>query len=153
MGLWFRVFGASSKEIEPSALSQDANSFGVPVEVLFHSDDGGWTSAELHFGEGTPIYLERFLATEEGMRTELNTWAAYIETCDYAPNHVKLMERMIQTAQMFTLRKPIDHADEVQMDRLCFGICSYLAQATDGFFQVDDQGFFTADGTILLQEY
>ena len=29
----------------------------------------------------------------------------------------------------------------------------YLAAATQGVYQVDDQGFFSPDGTLLLQEY
>jgi hypothetical protein len=33
------------------------------------------------------------------------------------------------------------------------GLCRFLARATDGFYQVDDEGFFEADGTLLVKEY
>ena len=83
----------------------------------------------------------------------MNSWAAILETCDYSPNHTMLMERIIQTAQMITIRKPIDHSDEITMDRLCLELCQYLAAATDGIYQIDDDGWYAADGNLLLKEY
>jgi hypothetical protein len=101
----------------------------------------------------TPVHLERYLATEEGIRADLNSWAAWLETADYSPNHGPLMQHVISTRQLFTLRRPIDHADEVLVEKLCLGVCRFLSGITDGVYQVDDEGFFAADGTLLLQEY
>jgi hypothetical protein len=152
MGLWYRVFGRSEMPVEPGGILAYLRSLSQSVTGRFDGEPN-WVSAELAFADTTPLRLERFLATEEGIRDELNTWAAFLETCDYSPNHVQLMERVIQTKQLFTLRRPIDHADEVLVEQLCVGLCQLLAWATDGVYQVDDVGFFAADGTLLLQEY
>jgi hypothetical protein len=150
MGLWYRVFGANDVLPAPGAILE---ALGGGARGDFADDGAGWYAAALHVGDGTPLHLERFLATEEGIRAELNTWAAWLETCDYSPQHAALMERVIQTKQLFTLRRPIDHADEVLVERLCEGLCRFLAGATEGLWQADDRGFFAADGALLLQEY
>ena len=152
MGLWYRVFSRGDAAVKPDDLLAYLNAQGIVAAGRFDGGDG-WLSAEIACADTTALYLERFPSTEEGIRAELNNWAAYLETCDYEPNHTPLMERMIQTKQLFTLRRPIDHADEVLVDRLCLALCRFLASATDGVYQVDDAGFFAADGTVLLREY
>ena len=153
MGLWYRVFGRGEEQPAPGAILEHLNGLGAVVRGDFAGDEAGWFRAELAFADTTPLHLERFLSSEEGIRAELNSWAAFLETCDYSPNHGWLMEWMIQTRQLFTLRRPLDHADEVLVERLCVGLCRFLARATGGFYQADDEGFFEADGTLLLQEY
>jgi hypothetical protein len=151
MGLWYRVFGRSDVAVKPDELLAYLNAQGTPVTGRFAGEDG-WLSAEIVFADKVPLYLERFPSTEEGIRAELNNWAAYLETCDDNPIHVPLMEQVIQTLQLFTLCRPMDSAGEVLVERLCVAACHYLARATDGVYQVDDQGFFAADGTLLLRE-
>ena len=63
------------------------------------------------------------------------------------------MERVIQTRQLYTLRQPVDHADEVRLEKVSLGICRFLATESHGVYQSDAEGFFAADGTLLLQEY
>jgi hypothetical protein len=153
MGLWYRIFGASDTMPEPAGIDACLGGAGVPARISWAADSQGWYRAEIAIGEGTPLVLERWVADEEGIRAELNTWAAYLETCDYSPHHQPLMERTIQTRQLFTLRRPIDHSNEVLIDRACVALSQYLAQFTEGFYQADNQGFFAADGTLLVQEY
>ena len=98
---------------------------------------------------GRPITVERFGADEEGIRAELNSWAAYLETHESSPHHLPLMERTIQSRQLFTVERPDDEASSA---RLCEALCRHLAGQTGGFFQVDEQGFFAADGTLLVGE-
>jgi hypothetical protein len=150
MGLWYRVFGRSNSEVSRDALRAH---LGSAITCIFSSDTSAWQSAELHFATTTPLHLECFQAEEEGIRGELNSWAAFLETCDYDPNHAALMERVVQTKQLFTLRRPIDNSDDVLVERLCTGLCRFLAAETDGIWQADDEGFFAADGTLLLREY
>jgi hypothetical protein len=90
--------------------------------------------------------LERYLAEEEGIRAELNSWAAWLETHENAPEHTHLMERMIQTAQLLTL-----HGGEGP-EQICIDLCRFLAGATAGVYQIDERGFFAADGTLLVVE-
>jgi hypothetical protein len=151
MGLWSRVFGRGDAVPEPAALV--AALAGAPVATDFRGDAEGWFAAEIGFAAGSPLVVERFLATEEGIRAELNSWAAYLETCDYSPHAAALMERMIQTRQLFTLRRPLDAADDVLVEKVVVALCRALASAADGVYQIDDAGFFAADGSLLVQEY
>src|SRR5215475_6522172 len=85
MGLWFRVFGGNDEQPEPAALLAYLHAQGLAVPGHFRGDDEGWFAAEFEMEAGaTPLYLERYLATEEGIRADLNTWAAWVETCDYS---------------------------------------------------------------------
>ena len=151
--MWYRVFARSEAEVAPAALLEHLQSRGVQVRGNFRGDDLGWTGAELLLGAGTPVFLERYLAEADGIRADLNSWAAWLETADYSPNSGPLMERVIQTKQLFTLRKPIDAADEIALDLLCLEASQFLAASADGVYQIDDAGWFAADGTMLVQEY
>lgn len=152
MGLWYRVFGRSDCEVTRDAIWCCLAEEGATVAADF-TGDGAWVRAEVRFAPSTPLHLERFTADEEGIRAELNAWAAFLETCDYEARHAELMERVVQTRQLFTLRRPIDAANEVLVERLCVSLCRLLAEQTDGVWQADDEGFFAANGTLLLQEY
>jgi hypothetical protein len=152
--MWYRVFGISENVPQPAALQEHLHGLGITPRAHFRGDEQGWLGAELTLAEGTtPLHLERYLATDPDIRHELNTWAAVLETSDYSPNHVPLMQHMISTKQVFTLRKPIDHPDEVLLDKVCLAVCQFLASHTEGVYQADDEGFFAADGTLLLREY
>lgn len=151
--MWHRVFGRSDNPLLPSDFLEHLHAQDLPVTAHFRGDDLGWTATELRLGQGSPVYLERFLAKEDDLRDDLNSWAAFLETCDYSPNHTSLMERVIQTVQLITVRKPIDHSNEVLVDRLCIEICRYLASRCDGIYQIDGEGWFDAEGKLLLQEY
>lgn len=151
--MWHRIFGRNEATVAPSTLLEHLHGLGLAVEGRFRGDDLGWTAAELRLGAGTPVYLERYLTNADDLRDDLNTWAGFLETCDYSPNRGLLMERAIQTAQLITVRKPVDHADDVSLDRLCLAVCQFLAAATDAVYQIDNVGWFAADGTLLLTEY
>jgi hypothetical protein len=154
MSLWYRVFGTNDVQPEPAALLEAVRALGIEATAEFGGDEQGWFRVALTFAaDATPVHLERYLATEEGIRADLNSWAAWLETADYSPNHGPLMQHVISTRQLFTLRCPIDHADEVLVERLCVGVSRFLARTTDGVYQVDDEGFFAADGILLLKEY
>jgi hypothetical protein len=143
MGPWYRVFGSNDAQPAPAAILECLQGPGHPVRGDFTGDEAGWYAAAIHCGD-TVLELERFLVTEEGIRGELNNWAAWLETCEHSPQHVPLMERVIQSRQLFTLRGP----DE----RLCVALCRFLAEATEGVWQADDAGFFATDGTLLVPE-
>lgn len=150
-GLFWRVFAGSDTMPGQEALA--ASLAGHAATISFHADADGWFSAQITFGDGGPLVLERWLHDEEGIRAELSAWAGFLETCDYSPYHIALMERCIQARQLFMLRKPIDCPNEVQADRLCAYLCQQLAHSADGFYQADGLGFFSADGALLIQEH
>ena len=152
--MWYRVFGRSSNDVPPAALTAHLHEASLPVEPHFKGDDLGWTSGELRLaGLNTPVLLDRYLAKEDAIRDDLNAYAAILETCDYSPNHASLMERVIQSQQLVVLRKPLDAINEVALEKLLIESCRFLASHTDGVYQIDGEGWFSADGTLLLQEY
>jgi hypothetical protein len=152
--MWYRVFGKLAAEPTPVALAESLHAAGLAIEPHFKGDDLGWTSGELRLpAGGTPILLERYLASADAIRDELNAFAAELETCDYSPNHRSLMERAIQTNQLIVLRSPLDARDEVTAERILLHCCHFLANLTEGVYQIDGKGWFAADGELLLQEY
>ena len=154
MSRWYRVFARGEQQPAPAVLLQHLRGLGVAGPVHFRGDEAGWTSVEISLAEGFSLLnVECFLASEPGIRAELNNWAAWLETCDYSPNHGPLMQQVIQTQQMIVIRKPLDAIDEVTLDRLLVATCRFLAARTDGVYQIDGQGWFSANGLLLLQEY
>ena len=152
--MWYRVFGLNESEPAPAGLAEHLHAAGIVVEPHFRGDDLGWTSGELRLpGGGTPVLLQRYLAKEDDIRDDLNAHAAELETCDYSPNHGRLMQHAVQTKQLITLRSPIDAIDEVARDRMLEESCRFLAAATDGVYQIDGRGWFSASGELLLAEY
>jgi hypothetical protein len=156
MSQWFRVFGGGAA-VEPAALLEHLHGQGFAVAGHFRGDERGWFRAELAFtDDAPPVVVERYLADEEGIRAELNTWAAWLEEQQGSPHAVPLMERLIGTQQLFTLHQPDEDAEDVEdaalVERLCLVCCRYLAGVTDGVYQADGGGFFAADGTLLVPE-
>jgi hypothetical protein len=151
--MWSRVFGSIVDEPSLAALVEHLRVTGCDVVPHFKGDDLGWTEGELHLPGGSPVMLARYLTAEDELRDDLNAYAAELETMDYDPNHRTLMERVIQTHQLITVRRPVDHADESRLERLIELTVRYLATATAGVYQVDGLGWFAADGTKLLTEY
>ncbi len=147
--MWHRIFAASDAEPSPAALLERLHAL-APVAGRFHGDDAGWFRAELVVAETTPFALERFLSTEEGIRAELNSWAAHLESSGDGPETVRLMERIIQSRQLFTVERPA--GDAPLLDDLCLSLCRFLAETADGVYQIDGRGFFAADGALLLRD-
>src|SRR5687768_6861294 len=135
MSRWYRVFGRSEEQPPPEAVLEHLRTLGITGPARFRGDADGWTSLEFNSAGGTPLVLERYLSTETGIRAELNSWAAWLETCETSPHHVALMERMIQTKQLYTLRSPADETSS-----FCAKLCRFLARATDGVYHVDGEG-------------
>jgi hypothetical protein len=157
MTQWFRVFSRGAAAVEPAALLEHLHGRGFPVTGHFRGDDRGWFRAELVFADDAPpVVVERYMADEEGIRLELNSWAAWLEEQEDNAHAVSLMERLIVTREVFTLHQAVEDADDLDdadlAERLCLTCCRYLAVATDGVYQADHHGFFAADGTPLVPE-
>jgi hypothetical protein len=128
----------------PAAILQYLASVAASVRGEFAADATGWYQADLHTDD-VSIQLERYLAGEEGVRAELDSWAAWLETRECSPEAFPLMERLIQTAQLFTLQASAESA-------VSEPLCRFLAAATAGIYQIDGRGLFAADGTLLVSE-
>jgi hypothetical protein len=151
--VWSRVFGRSKDAVPPAKLVEHLHAQGLKVEPHFKGDDLGWTAGELRLAIGTPILLERYLTAEDDLRDDLNAFAAELETMDYSPNHTMLMERVIQTQQLMTIRKPANCPDESLVENVIGATLKYLAVNCDGIYQIDRAGWFDASGNELIHEY
>jgi hypothetical protein len=149
--MWYRVFGSNDASVEPAGLLEYLHGQGFAVRGNFRGDDQGWFAADVQV-EDQMVSLERYLATEEGIRADLNSWAAWLETVTENPHSRPLMQQVIGTRQLFTLHSPDDDPDEAEVRPLCLTLCRFLARETAGFYQVDNEGFFAADGTLLVKE-
>jgi hypothetical protein len=147
--LWYRVFGLSEAAVEPAALLEYLHGLGLDAAGHFRGDEQGWFHAQLTPPGEAPVELERYHAGEEGIRDELNTWAAWLETHEDNPHHGPLMRHMIGTRQVFTLQQ---HEEGEDTANLCLALCRYLARQTEGVYQADGRGYFSAEGTLLVSE-
>lgn len=127
MARFYRVFGTG--ETCPPQTVLPGATFGVT--------DGVWFWAEL-----PGIRVERFEVTEEGIRGELNSWAAVVEATLDEP--AALMERVIQSQQLFTVA-----AEQPEHEPQAEQVARALASATSGCYQADEGGWHEADGTLL----
>jgi hypothetical protein len=144
--MWYRVFGVRAAEPNAGALLEWLNRVAV-VRGRFHGDDAGWFHAELQ-SDDLALLVDRYTVDEEGIRAELNTWAAAVEASDEDAGDTALLEHLIQTQQLFML----EGAETASGRRLCVALCQYLAQVTDGIYQMDGQGLFACDGRLLWRE-
>jgi hypothetical protein len=144
--MWYRVFGSSEVEPPPPALLEFLQTLDPGIRGHFRGDDLGWFAVELRLPEGGIMTLERFLSTEDDIRAELNHWAAWVES--NGEDVHRLMQQIISTKQVFTLRIEDEEADEA----LYVDLCRYLAGITEGVYQIDGQGFFDAAGGRLIAE-
>jgi hypothetical protein len=151
--MWYRVFCRLDAIPTAAELLAALQSAGLSVRGQFRGDDLGWTAAAITLGPGTPVQVERYLTDADDLRDDLNTWAAYLETLDYSPNSGRLMEHVIQSRQMVTVRKPLDHPNEVEAERACETIVRLVAARGDGVYQVEGDGWYDDKAELVLKEY
>ncbi len=150
--MWLRVFGALETLPEPDALTRTVMEISPAAQTRFEPGEHGWQRAEIQLPDGTILYLDRFRRDEEGVRGELQAWAAYLETRDDNPNNLLLMQHVTSSQQVFALRPQEEVPDQAMLDRVCIALCEFLAGTTEGVYQIDGRGFFSAGGRLMLDE-
>jgi hypothetical protein len=151
--MWLRVFSVKEQAPEPAKLLEHLQAQGFQVRGDFGGDSLGWFRAELHLeGAEEPIPLQRYLANEEDLRDDLNSWAAWLETVEGNRQARRLMQQMIGSAQVFTFQLAPDLDEDEPALQMCLAACKYLAQETQGVYQVDHKGFYAPNGTLLVAE-
>jgi hypothetical protein len=152
--MWLRVFAPSTVEVPPETVAERLHACGLAVVPHFKGDAHGWTSAELHLPNGgSPILLARYLTKEDDLRADLNSHAAELETMTHSPHALRLMELVIQTQQMMTVRKPVHQPNESTVEDGCEHLARFLAAATGGVYQIDGKGWFDSQGERLVEEF
>ncbi len=153
MTLWYRVFGGNDVHPEPAALLEHLHGLGLEVRGHFRGDEQGWFRADLTLAEGDGVVeVECYHATEEGVRAELSTWAAWLETTPEGLLQDRLMLHVIGTRRVYTLHPAEDAEDADATGEVCLALCRLLARETAGVYQVDGRGFFDVGGTLLVAE-
>jgi hypothetical protein len=151
--MWYRVFCTSEEEPRPEAMMECLRGIGLEVSGTLRTDDQGWFVADFTVNGGVAImHIERFLAQEDGIRAELNTWAAWAESAHEYPPPTCLMQEIISTKQLFAWQRPASNNPGINIDRACLELCRFLANKINGVYQVDGEGFFSNDGTPLVGE-
>ncbi len=146
--MWQRVFASRPTGPAPADLLAHLHAAGFATTARFTGDDDGWFRAELvHEATGQAYELQRYLATEPGIRDELNAWAAWVELCD-TPFQSALMQHLVTTQQVYTLKAVGDTPDLAFSEALL----RWLAGHTAGVWQRDGAGFLRDDGTRMLAE-
>jgi hypothetical protein len=146
-----RVFGTAVAQPPQAALLQALQLAGRSLTGKFTQTEQDWVLADLAPEHGDwAVQIDCYRRHEEGIRANLNTWAAWLETMEANANHVWLMQHMISTEQLYTLS--LTGAERPEAEEVCVAACRFLARETAGVYQVDGQGFFGADGRLLLAE-
>ncbi|MFO0965213.1 MAG: hypothetical protein U0793_06465 [Gemmataceae bacterium] len=150
--MWYRIFAANDAPLPPTDLLSSLRERGFPITGHFRGDDDGWFHALLTEEDGEPLLeIQRYRSDEEGIRRELNSWAAWIEETLGEEKGGPWMARLIASRQVITMR-PADGAEMEATDELSRLLCVYLAAATDGLYQIDGAGLFAADGSRIAAE-
>src|SRR5439155_11478288 len=113
---------------EPAAILEHLHGLAA-VTGNFGGDDAGWYYADLVVSGSVPLRVDRYKSDEIGIRAELNSWAAWVESTGA---DAALMERFIQARQLFTFR-----AADPSVGDLCLALARFLATATAGLYQID----------------
>jgi hypothetical protein len=135
---WYRVFGSRAEAPDLSRLR---------AVYRLAADEHGWYQVHIPLLWGE-IELNRWQPKDDGIRAELNTWAAWVEA-NAQPELPDLMRHIVTTQQLFTW-----FIDPTAVDAAAFSdmLCRFLCEATGGIFQIDGVGFVQPDGTLLVQE-
>ncbi|HLN27154.1 MAG TPA: hypothetical protein VK395_05380 [Gemmataceae bacterium] len=153
MGPWYRVFGSNDRQPAAEAIARHLQGLGIEAAIEVDEDDLGWYRLIIGLAvRGQNLRIERFLSSEQGVRAELNTWAAWLETREENPHHESLMQRIIATSQLIAWQCPGERPAILESASPSIELCRLFAGATDGIYHVDDQGFFNADGALLVKE-
>jgi len=152
--MWYRVFGMNQAPLFPADVLEFLDRKHPGVTGHFRGDDSGWFYAELTLPDSdVRIEMARYLANEEGIRREMNGWAAWIEDVLGEEKGGPWMQRLINTAQIITLRLGDEEAEiESAVDALLAILCHYLAGLSEGIYQIDGRGMFQADGEVIAVE-
>jgi hypothetical protein len=145
--MWYRVFASNPDEPNPVRMVEYLHSLGHSFTPHFTGDDLGWTTARLDFAYGTPLAVNRYLTKADDLRNDLNAYAAELETQEDKPNSVVLMEKVIQTQQLFTFENTGG-----QLEAICDDLARWLANQTAGIVQIDGRGWLDSQGDLLLRE-
>ena len=147
--MWYRIFSVTPEEVGPAVIAEHLHAHGRKVEPHFKGDEFGWISGELKLPAGGIVRLDRYLTEEDGIRSELNAFAAEIEDLEESQRSARLMEIVIGTKQLVAISKEEDTGAEV--DQTCEETARFLTKQSQGVLFIEDRGWFGPDGEELIR--
>ncbi|NBR06211.1 MAG: hypothetical protein EBT92_10610 [Planctomycetes bacterium] len=148
MAGWFRVFLLQEDGPKPSGIMERLQALMPEVNGKFRTDEDGWFQLILSHSVIGELILDHFMASEKGVRSEINTWAAWLES----KQQFDLMERIIQVKQILSFEVTPEMEENVP-DALVFRRISLaLAELAQGFVHIDGIGFLESDGRLLIED-
>ncbi len=151
MFIWHRVFGILEDEPGTAHLCAELARNGVDVRPAFRGDDLGWFEARLELvGRSAVLQVNRYLVAEERMRSDLNSWCAWLETLPEGASRDSVLDSLVATTQVFTIFE--DALDEEAASPACGILTRWLAQKLGGVYQIDGKGFFDSSGRLMVEE-
>ncbi len=152
MFTWHRVFGSLEKEPPPAELCEELLRHGFAVRPHFRGDERGWFAARLEWEDGSSsLNVGRFLVQDDNLRGDLNSWCAWVETLPESAAHEVLLDTFVCTKQLFTFYADAEPEGEAASPG-CLILCRWLAQQTQGIYQIDGQGVYDKLGTLLVAD-
>jgi len=146
---WLRVFARGESAPPLEHLHLELRRRWPDLETSFQYDDEGWLECRLQIAAARPpTILRRYTRAADDIRGELQSWAAWIESQPPSEQRQPLMEHVMTAQQAFTLEVP----GEPDESELALAVARYLARAAEGVCQVDGEGFYDAQGRLLLAE-
>jgi len=147
------VFGGNHLEPRPEVLLEHLQRQGFDVSGHFRGDGRGWFSVELTCTSSpAPLSMNRYLADEDGIRAELNSWAAYVETITSEREAAPLMQRLINARQIYVIEQPFQAIEAGEAVDFGSSLCRFLAETTEGIYYANGRGFFAPDGRMLIDD-
>ena len=148
MAGWFRVFLLQEDGPKPSGIMECLQSLIPEVKGKFRTDEDGWFQLILDHPSIGELTIDHFLTSEKGVRAEINTWAAWLES----KQRFDLMERIIQVKQILSFEVTPEMEDNVSDALVYKHLALALAALAEGVVHMDAVGFLESDGTLLIED-
>ena len=148
MAGWFRVFLLQEDGPKPSGIMECLQSLIPEVKGKFRTDEDGWFQLIIDHSSIGELIIDHFLTSEKGVRSEINTWAAWLES----KQQFDLMERIIQVKQILSFEVTPEMEDNVSDSLVYKRLALALAALAEGIVHIDAVGFLEPDGTLLIED-
>ena len=148
MAGWFRVFLLQEDGPEPFRIMECLHSLIPEVKGKFRTDEDGWFQLILDHSSIGELTIDHFLTSEKGVRAEINTWAAWLES----KQQFDLMERIIQVKQILSFEVTPEMEDNVSDLLVYKRLALALAALAEGVVHMDAVGLLESDGTLLIED-
>lgn len=150
--MWQRIFLAEALPVDAEELLESVRAAGFRIAAQFRRDEQGWFEGLLVEEDSeAAVEIRRYLAGEDGIRQELNGWAAWVEEILPEEEATPWLIRFIGAKEVVTLRC-LEEGDPEAAAPLMDCLARSVAAAGGGFRQVDGVGLLDAAGNLLVRE-